>query len=206
VIKTQIKPDNTIPPNGVVATDRKTFGGRNTHAVPDDIAQTVIRKVGDPSEVIDIKRDMVRDYVVEDPRLPATSPQIGAGDRRNGRPLDDQLRKTHMFGGRDPVKPAGNDQPKTGAVDRDPTRKTQVRHAEGFNGNGSPVKVDPERDRSGDTKRERTPVKVDPKNTPAPDTKRTPAKPPQTKSAEPSKKTDPAPTKVDHKAPPIDSL
>jgi len=233
VIVTPIKTE-PVPAGGIVAIDRKKFGGSGgTHTVSDDIAPIVIKSVrqGELPEITDVKRNLGRELVAEQPQVAQPVRPIGAGDRKNGGPLDEDLNKKRMFGGRDPVKGNnsgdGGDTPRnTGAVDRDPVRPTQIRRSDSSDGKKTPdpvrvepprepvreikrtppqIRVEPPSDRQPDVKKAPPQIKVETRHDPPPDTKRAPEKTPPPKTPEPSKKeSPPPPAKVDHKAAPKD--
>ena len=134
-----------VPPTGVVSVDSRDFGTRtrgNRTATP-VIATAVLSKLPageqgpDLPEYAQVNRRISREIITDKPTGDDAfkRTKVGAADRSPSTPLDDELRPTRIFGGRQPAKinndnggltppeSAPRDTRKVGAVDRPPPVK-----------------------------------------------------------------------------------
>jgi hypothetical protein len=161
-----------VPPEGVVAVDTKQFGGTGaTKRLSINLAKKLIEDTIDGAEIPqlpvneDVKRNAGRSLVAEKPQIvdAVATRRSGATDRRSDAPLDEELKKTRIYGGRDPVRTETIDTPvkpetrKTGVFDRD-----------------TPVKPQPRSDPPKETRRQPDPIRMEPRNDPPKETRRQP--------------------------------
>lgn len=133
---------STVPPGGVVTVSAEEFGkgrGGIRRASP-DVAKTVISKAPDevetppilpPFEQVNAK--ITKEIRAESPPIIQTDlpARTGAAERKSDKPLDEELRKSRIFGNRTPtftprtqptetrtLVPAADQPRNTGAVDR----------------------------------------------------------------------------------------
>ncbi len=137
-------PADRIPPGGVVTTDKKDFGTttKGIRRAPMDIARSVLaKKTDDPNGpdlpiYADVSRRIGRDISTERPDVDGSvfKGRLGAEQRKSEKPMDNELRTTRIFGGRQPKDESVNpgdmtpvrESRKTGAVER-PTVKDSPR-------------------------------------------------------------------------------
>jgi hypothetical protein len=127
-----------IPRNSVVAAPRDRFGNdrRAIHHAPVDLVSRVLSK--DPAEIerpslprdSEIRDRRNNDVFVQTPRFSRLEQRVrtGAGERRSGAPLDEELRRSRNWGNRQPVQPApsnsANNSPYEENSDRNRNRRT----------------------------------------------------------------------------------
>lgn len=103
-----------IPPSGVIAVDASEFGRRTGgyRTAPLETARTVLAKTPEVIEsppllptYTDLNGRMSREIVASAPPVSRieTRTRIGAGERRNDGSLDEELRKTRIYGNRPPI-------------------------------------------------------------------------------------------------------
>ncbi len=157
-----------VPPGAVVGTTLSSFGrGKAGFGRVSDVdAKVALSKpLGEntQSRILPTYQELdgkVSTAIrVEKPRLvPVTSKSIGATVRpENGGPMDQTLRNTKVFGGRDPIRPeSGQGVPvgqtrKIGAIARDPIRTGDApikpepapRETKPLRNNDAPIRVEP---------------------------------------------------------------
>lgn len=134
-------PVGTIPDRGVVAIGSKDFGSKSRiiRKLPPGIVRDVLSHKPDNGKrpdmpiFTDVAKRVGRDIITDKPRVDMTNRQIrvGAAPRKTDKPLDNELRTTRVFGGREPrterkgnnvIKgDSGSFEPrKIGAIDRPP--------------------------------------------------------------------------------------
>lgn len=143
-----------VPPTGVVTTDSKDFGKRNMRVMtaPEPIAKTVfLNPEGDLSPGLPDYREKRRtiDVIADRPKIdPTTQMKVGAAPRTKA-PLDGELQKTRMFGGRPPKttetetrEPVRGTQPRnTGTIERTPVVRQPVDPVRATPPGSEPTKV-----------------------------------------------------------------
>lgn len=137
-------PVSTVPPRAVIAVSTAAFGTtvKGGQTPPASVAKIVLSSGPtdrDPPQLPvrgSLKGKMDSDIIRATPRttIIASQAKVGAAARQQGEPLDNDLRKTRVFGGRAPLAPRdtggmksannGDTRP-TGAVTRPPSVKTQ---------------------------------------------------------------------------------
>ena len=144
-----------VPPTGIITTDSKDFGKRNMRVMtaPEPIAKTVfLNPEGDLSPMLPDYKDKKRttDVITERPKIdPAVQTRVGAAPRKAKAPLDGELQKTRMFGGRPPKttetetrEPVRGTQPRnTGAIERTPVLRQPVDPVRATPPGSEPTKV-----------------------------------------------------------------
>lgn len=137
--------DREVPATGVVAVNAKEFGKRSGAAmrVREDVAKSVLSKKTDDGKLPKLpvyseqRKRIGRDIITDRPTVEPIAQQkkVGAEIRKRDTPLDNELRNTRVFGGRQPrkvesdpvvIKPetGGSVEPRrTGVVDRLPADK-----------------------------------------------------------------------------------
>ncbi len=105
----KIKPGDT-PPIGVITVPEDDFGrtAKGGRRAPDLIAKEILSK--DPADISNLrlpdpserKRPMDREIIAIKPRFEPTT-KIGAAERQNNKPLDQELRQKRIYGDRPPV-------------------------------------------------------------------------------------------------------
>lgn len=155
-----------VPPTGVVGVGRKEFGAgtRAVRSMPPTVAKDVLTKSEDTGltgvSVPDRRTRQISPLAAERPKIDEAVRQIrtGAAPRDTEKALDEELRRTKIFGGRpprtppvitgDPGEPVRASDPvrsgeprKTGIIDR-PVRQTDPIKVEGDTRQTDPVKED----------------------------------------------------------------
>lgn len=105
----RLNPGDT-PPIGVITVSEDDFGrtAKGGRRAPDFIAKEILTK--DPADIANVrlpdpterKRPLDREIVATKPRFEPTT-KIGAAERQNDKPLDQELRQKRIFGERSPV-------------------------------------------------------------------------------------------------------
>jgi hypothetical protein len=128
------------------------------------------------------------------PRAARQEVAVGAATRRPDAALDEELRRTRTFGGRQPVAPpaadAGPRVPRTGAVEREPVRAAPVRDQP-----TPPIRVPPTSRINSDPIRT---APAEPIRVPPPE----PVRAPRSREAEPIRQPPPDPVRVPRSQPP----
>lgn len=178
-----------VPPGAVVGTSLSSFGrgkpgfGRVSDA---DARVALSKALGEnqPTRILPTYQELdgkVSTAIkVEKPRVVATtSKPLGAAIRpENGGPLDQTLRNTKVYGGREPIRPelgqdgTANQTRKTGAVTRDPIRaegdatikpERVTRETKPLRNTDAPIRVEPpQRQIKQRDDRDDDPIRVEP--------------------------------------------
>ncbi|MBK7392273.1 MAG: FecR domain-containing protein [Chloracidobacterium sp.] len=105
----RLNPGDT-PPIGVITVSEDDFGrtAKGGRRAPDLIAKEILTK--DPADISNVrlpdpterKRPLDREIIAAKPRFEPTT-KIGAAERQNDKPLDQELRQKRIYGDRSPV-------------------------------------------------------------------------------------------------------
>lgn len=188
-------PIDDVPVTGIVTTGTNDFGKQKmpVRTAPEAIAKSVLMKRtdGEPDTVLPEynEKRRVLDVITARPKIdPVVQTRVGIGTRKSDRPLDSELQKTRIFGGREPQKmpETGQQDPvvrsseprKTGVIERppvvvrQPTDPIRVPPPDGSEKvrptptrQPSPVFTPPQRDQKP---RDTTPVRDTPRYDPPP--------------------------------------
>ncbi|MBK8303807.1 MAG: hypothetical protein IPK98_10565 [Chloracidobacterium sp.] len=209
----RLNPGDT-PPIGVITVSEDDFGrtAKGGRRAPDLIAKEILSK--DPADISNVrlpdpterKRPMDREIIAAKPRFEPTT-KIGAAERQNDKPLDQELRQKRIYGERSPVvrvdRQDGPVFPKdvtekrpTGAVER----QRPVKRDDTTVTTREPVYTPQEKPRERQPRQEvvpeyKPPVRQSPKQEPpvySPPVRQEPRKDPPTR--QPTPRSDPPPT------------